>query len=47
MADVTAFEVALASAARDLSSAGKRFALVGGLAVSIRAETVVSTETVG
>lgn len=38
MADVTPFEVALATAARDLSSAGKGFALVGGLAVSIRAE---------
>jgi hypothetical protein len=31
-------EVALAAAAGDLAAAGKRFALVGGLAVSVRAE---------
>jgi hypothetical protein len=38
MADDALLEAALASATRDLAAAGKHFALVGGLAVSIRAE---------
>jgi hypothetical protein len=38
MADTAPLEATLATAGRDLSSIGKRFALVGGLAVSIRAE---------
>ena len=38
MAERTAVELALAAAASELVAAGKRFALVGGLAVSVRAE---------
>ena len=38
MPEATAVERALAGAARELAAAGKRFALVGGLAVSVRAE---------
>ena len=38
MADGTKLERALAAAARDIAAEGKRFSLVGGLAVSVRAE---------
>jgi hypothetical protein len=38
MADGTKLERALAAAADDIAAEGKRFALVGGLAVSVRAE---------
>ena len=38
MAEGTKLERALAAAARDIAAEGKRFALVGGLAVSVRAE---------
>lgn len=38
MADGTKLERALAAAADDIAAQGKRFALVGGLAVSVRAE---------
>lgn len=38
MSDVTVVEQALAAAATDLASTGQQFALVGGLAVSVRAE---------
>jgi hypothetical protein len=38
MADGTKLERALATAASDIAAEGKRFALVGGLAVSVRAE---------
>jgi predicted nucleotidyltransferase len=38
MPDESLIEKALAAAARDLTTTGKRFALVGGLAVSVRAE---------
>jgi hypothetical protein len=38
MAELTAVEHALAAASKELAAAGKRFALVGGLAVSVRAE---------
>jgi hypothetical protein len=38
MAELTAVELTLAAAATELSARGKRFALVGGLAVSVRAE---------
>jgi len=38
MADATKVEQALAAAAADIAAEGKRFALVGGLAVSVRAE---------
>ena len=38
MTDPTSLETALVSASRELSATGKGFALVGGLAVSIRAE---------
>ena len=38
MADGTKLEQALAAAADDIAAEGKRFALVGGLAVSVRAE---------
>jgi hypothetical protein len=38
MADGTKLERALAAAAGDIAAEGKRFALVGGLAVSVRAE---------
>lgn len=38
MSEVAAVERALTGAAADLAAAGQRFALVGGLAVSVRAE---------
>lgn len=38
MSEAAAFERALATAAAELVAAGQRFALVGGLAVSVRAE---------
>ena len=38
MLEATAVERALAAAASELTAAGKHFALVGGLAVSVRAE---------
>ena len=38
MPDGTKLESALAAAATDIEVEGKRFALVGGLAVSVRAE---------
>lgn len=38
MPDGTKLERALAAAAEDIAAEGKRFALVGGLAVSVRAE---------
>jgi hypothetical protein len=38
MADGTKLERALAAAADDIAAERKRFALVGGLAVSVRAE---------
>ena len=38
MAEATKLEQVLAAAARDIAAEGKRFALVGGLAVSVRAE---------
>ncbi len=38
MAEGTKLEQALAAAAADVAAEGKRFALVGGLAVSVRAE---------
>ena len=38
MPEATAVERALAGAASELTAAGKRFALVGGFAVSVRAE---------
>ena len=38
MADGTKLERALAAAADDIAAEGKRFALVGGLGVSVRAE---------
>lgn len=38
MPDGTKLERALAAAANDIAAEGKRFALVGGLAVSVRAE---------
>jgi hypothetical protein len=38
MADGTKLERALAAAAQDIAAEGKRFALVGGLAVSVRTE---------
>ena len=38
MAEGTKLERALAAAAHDIAAEGKRFALVGGLAVSVRAE---------
>ncbi len=34
----TKLELALATAARDVAAEGKKFALVGGLAISVRAE---------
>jgi hypothetical protein len=45
----TKLERALAAAVRDLAAEGKRFALVGGLAVSVRAEVRdgLERETIG
>ena len=38
MAKGTKLELALATAAKDIAAEGKKFALVGGLAISVRAE---------
>jgi hypothetical protein len=44
MVEGATLERALAAAARDVAAEGKRFALVGGLAVSVRAEVRVDLD---